>query len=261
MRRDASRHDAELTTHVHPEHGLLVRKVIFESRAAGPRIAGAACGLALPGRYESSRFEDPDSRDKSARTFGARSRMWGRAESLSAVVGKLAGEPAAPDPVTMLPALKAMGPGWRPFRCVGKGSRHFPTATLSSSAGRGRLAPTPWRGGSTSECKAFQGRTSSGGCDSMLARSPGRGSDIEPRSAPSAVVPAPWPMRRGAIVAGQQVRVALRQIRNKRCRDRGGHDEAALQSARKLLHREAVCRRPDQPRPPRVDESWIAWLP
>jgi len=67
-------------------------------------------------------------------------------DALLAAARKPAGETAAPDPVTMLLALKAMGPNFAAVLWSEAFYRHFSNRRqLAAYAG---LAPTPWRSGS-----------------------------------------------------------------------------------------------------------------
>jgi transposase len=67
-------------------------------------------------------------------------------DALLAAARKPAGETAAPDPVTMLLALKAMGPNFAAVLWSEAFYRHF--ANRRQLAAYAGLAPTPWRSGS-----------------------------------------------------------------------------------------------------------------
>jgi transposase len=67
-------------------------------------------------------------------------------DALLAAARKPAGETAAPDPVTMLLALKAMGPHFAAVLWSEAFYRHF--ANRRQLAAYAGLAPTPWRSGS-----------------------------------------------------------------------------------------------------------------
>src|SRR5947207_7413892 len=96
-------------------------------------------------------------------------------DALLAAAGKGAGEQAAPDPVTMLLALKGMGANFTAVLWSEAFYRQFSNRRqLAAYAG---LAPTPWRSGSIEQ---GQGVSQAGNprLRSTMIRSPGCGCDI-----------------------------------------------------------------------------------
>ena len=140
---------AERITHVNRIKGLLFAQGISDyaplRRDRRPRLEALRTGdgRAVPPHLKAQISRELDRLELLLDQIKA---VEAEQDALLAAARKPAGETAAPDPVTMLLALKAMGPNFAAVLWSEAFYRHFSNRRqLAAYAG---LAPTPWRSGS-----------------------------------------------------------------------------------------------------------------